>query len=176
MAALLILNLIDIRKACINGFQIDEVITMHVRNRFYALVIGFLFFTVGQRTSVMAQTRPADDLPKIIVSGLTAYKTDGPDAAIKAWIKDSPIDGSKDALAQANILRQIQDFYGAYKSFEVIRIRNLSPNIRIAYIALDFEKGPLFAKFAAYQTPQGWILTSFNFNTKDELIIPPSLE
>ena len=154
----------------------DEVLTMHVRKRFCAFVIGFLFFTVSRSTSVMAQTHTAEDLPKIIVSGLTAYKTDGPDAAIKAWIKDSPLDGSKDALAQANILRQIQDFYGAYKSFEVIRIRNLSPNIRIAFIALDFEKGPLFAKFAVYQTPQGWILTSFNFNTKDELIIPSSLE
>jgi hypothetical protein len=149
---------------------------MYIRKRFYALAVGFLLLAVGQYVSAVAQTRAPDDLPKIILSGLEAYKAEGPDAAIKAWIKGSPVDGSKEALAQANILRQIQDFYGAYKTFDVIHIRNLSPNVRIVYLALDFEKGPLFAKFAVYQTAQGWILTNFNFNTKDELIIPPSLE
>jgi hypothetical protein len=148
---------------------------MHMRRRLYVVALGFLLPMVGQFVPAVAQTRAPDDLPKIIVSGLEAYKAEGPEAALKAWIKGSPIDGSKEALAQANILRQIQDFYGVYKSFDVISTRILSPNIRIVYLALNFEKGPLFAKFAVFQTTQGWILTTFNFNTKDELILPPSL-
>jgi hypothetical protein len=163
-------------KAGQTALETDEVISMHKRKRFCALAAGLLLLTVGQYLPAVAQTHAPDDLPKIILSGIEAYKAEGPDAAIKAWIKGSPVDGSKEALAQANILRQVQDFYGAYRTFEVIRTRNLSPNVRIVYVALEFEKGPLFAKFAVYQTAQGWILTSFNFNTKDELIIPPSLE
>lgn len=148
---------------------------MHTRKSLPATAIGFLLLVIGQFVPALAQTRTTDDLPKIIRSGLEAYKAEGPEAAIKAWIKGSPIDGSKDALTQANILRQIQDFYGVYKTFDVISTRNLSPNIRIVYVALNFEKGPLFAKFVVYQTAEGWILTTFNFNTKDELIIPPSI-
>jgi hypothetical protein len=153
----------------------EEVIAVCLRKSLPAIAIGFLLLVIGHVAPALAQTRATDDLPKIIRLGLEAYKAGGPEAAIKTWIKGSPIDGSKDALTQANNLRQIQDYYGAYKTFDVISIRNLSPNIRIVYLALDFEKGPLFAKFVVYQTPEGWILTTFNFNTKDELIIPPSI-
>jgi hypothetical protein len=80
-------------------------------------------------------------LPSIIVSGLDAYKAKGPEDAVRAWIKGSPIDGSKDALSQANVLRQIHDCYGAYQGFEVFSRRELSPTARLLYLILDFEKG-----------------------------------
>jgi hypothetical protein len=137
--------------------------------------LGFLLLAIGQCVPAVAQTHASEDVPKIVLSGLDAYKADGADAAIKAWIKGSALDGSKDALSQANILRQIQDFYGSYKTFDLIHTRNVSPNIRIIYVAMDYEKGPLFAKFVVYQTQQGWILTAFTFNTKEELILPPTL-
>jgi hypothetical protein len=107
-----------------------------------------------------------------MLSGLEAYKADGPDAAIKAWVKGGPLEGSKDALSQANVLRQIQDYYGTYKAFDLIRSRNLSPTTRVIYLTLDYEKGPLFAKFVIYRTEQSWILTSFTFNTKEEMVLP----
>jgi hypothetical protein len=139
-----------------------------------ALALGLLLCMIQPYASAVAQTRPAEDVPKIVLSGLAAYKSDGADAALKAWIKGSALDGSKDALSQANVLRQIQDFYGAYESYDLILARNLSPKIRVIYIALDFEKGPLFAKFVVYQTEQGWLITNFVFNTKEELILPPT--
>jgi hypothetical protein len=148
---------------------------MHRLKYRLVFVLGFILITIGQYAPAVAQTRASDDVPTIVLSGLDAYKAEGADAAIKAWIKGSALDGSKDALSQANILRQIQDFYGSYKTFELIRTRNLTPNIKIIYLALDYEKGPLFAKFVVYQTEQVWILTTFTFNTKEELIIPPSL-
>jgi hypothetical protein len=115
-----------------------------------------------------------DELPKILLSGSEAYKAEGPEAAIKTWLKGSSMEGSRDALSQANILRQVQDFYGAYKSFELISSRNLTPTTRVIYLALDYEKGPLFAKFMFYRSEQGWIVVNFAFNTKEELIIPKS--
>jgi hypothetical protein len=137
------------------------------------VALGFFFISIAGFIHADAQTRPNNDLPPVILSGLDAYKAEGPEAAIRAWIKGSPIEGSKDALAQSNVLRQIQDFYGSYKSYDVISARILSPNIRILYLGLNYEKGPLFSKFIIFQTAQGWILTSFNFNTKEELILPP---
>ena len=104
---------------------------------------------------------------------MDAYKSKGPEEAVKAWIKGSALEGSKEALSQANGLRQVQDYYGSYESFEVINIRSISKKVRIFYVTIDFEKGPLFAKFVVYRADQGWILTSFNFNTKEELILPP---
>jgi hypothetical protein len=142
-----------------------------------ALYLAVGLFLVMPAPSLRAATsQPAsDEVPKILISGMEAYKNEGPEAAIKAWIKGSPIDGSRDALSQANVLRQVQDFYGAYKSYELIKSRDLTPTTRILYFTLDYEKGPLFAKFLIYRTEQGWIVVNFAFNTKEEVIIPSVL-
>ena len=116
----------------------------------------------------------SESLPPIIVSGLEAYKNKGPEEAVRTWTKGSAIDGSKDALSQANVLRQVQDYYGAYQAFEVVSTKDLSPKTRVIYLVLDFEKGPLFAKFVVYRSDQSWILAYFNFNTKEELVFPSS--
>ncbi|MGH9684788.1 MAG: hypothetical protein ACRD4S_14395 [Candidatus Acidiferrales bacterium] len=137
-----------------------------------SLSTALLLVVFGQCLQAGAQKPSGDEIPQYILSGAEAYKADGPEAAIKAWLKDSPLDGSKEALAQANVLRQIQDFYGAYKDFDVIRSQNISPKIQTIYLTLNYEKGPLFGKFVSYRTDHGWVLTNFAFNTKPENILP----
>jgi hypothetical protein len=147
---------------------------MRIHKCDYAVAIGLLLFMFSPCVAAAGQTTVSDDVPQIILSGLDAYKTDGPEAAVTAWIKGSAIEGSKDALSQASTLRQVQLFYGTYKSFEFVHTRNISASTKVVYLIIDFEKGPMFAKFTVYKTAQGWILTSFNFNTKEELIFPAS--
>lgn len=142
----------------------------YLRRSSFIVVLGLLLLTFGHQIGAGAQE--SSDVPKIILLGLDAYKAEGPEAALKAWVKGGPLEGSKDALSQANVLRQVQDYYGVYKAFDVIRSRNLSPTTRIFYLTMDYEKGPVFAKFVAYRTEQGWIVTTFTFNTKDDLIVP----
>lgn len=117
----------------------------------------------------------AVDLPQFVISGLNSYKAKGPEEAVKSWIANSPIDGSTAALTQANNLRQIQDFYGTYESYELVTSRAISPSTQVIYLVLRYEKGPLFARFVTYKSAKGWILTSFDFNTKQEAVFPPSL-
>jgi hypothetical protein len=140
----------------------------------FIFVVVFGPLRLGAAVPDSPHKQAPEDVPAVIVSGLDAYKIKGPDEAVKAWIKGSPIEGSKDALSQANSLRQVQDFYGSYQSFDVIGTREMSPKTRILYLMMDYENGPLFAKFVVYRTEHGWILTSFNFNTKDD-IIPSSV-
>jgi hypothetical protein len=145
--------------------------------RKYAYFLSFCILVCGQlasvaQTSGSSQKQVGDEIPPFILSGLAAYKDKGPDEAMKAWIKGSPIDGSKEALSQANNLRQVQDFYGAYQSFELIKVRDITPKTRVLYLVFDFEKGPLFVKFVTYRSDEGWILAFLNFNTKEEAILP----
>lgn len=113
------------------------------------------------------------EIQRVIVSGLDAYKEKGPEEAVRTWIKDSPIDGSKEALTQANMLRQIQDYYGSYKSFDLISSKGITDRVRVTYLVLNYEKGPLFAKFVTFRSEAStWLLTSFNFNTRPEVILP----
>jgi len=136
------------------------------------LPLGSCFLRWRHASWQVLRTTSSEEVPKVILSGLDAYKAEGPEAAMKAWIKGSPIEGSKEALSQANNLRQIQDFYGAYKTFHFIQSRNLGPTSRMIYLALDYEKGPVFGKFLVFRAEQGWILTSFLVNTHPEQILP----
>ena len=148
---------------------------MSLRKSLFAVTLALALGALGQHVRASTPQPVSDEVPKILLSGLEAYKAEGPEAAIKTWIKGSSIEGSKDAISQANILRQIQDYYGAYKTFELVSSRNLTPTTRVIYLALDYEKGPLFAKFVVYRAEVGWIVVSFTFNTKEELIFPNSL-
>jgi len=148
---------------------------MSLIRRLGRVTLGFVLVAFLQNNLAQAQKPGSDEIPKVLLAGMEAYKTDGPEAAIKAWLKGSPIEGSRDALSQANIMRQVQDYYGTYKAFEIIGSRSLSPSNRVLYFAMNYEKGPLFAKFLVYHSPDGWIVVNFVFNTKEEVVIPSNL-
>jgi hypothetical protein len=140
----------------------------------FVVVIGVLLsapIAVASGISDQSQ-KQAEDVPAIITAGMNAYRDKGPDEAVKTWIKGSALDGSKEALSQSNILRQVQDFYGTYRSFDIVSSRVISSRSRVYYLSLNFDKGPIFAKFVVYRSEQGWILTSFTFNTNFDTIIP----
>jgi hypothetical protein len=148
-----------------------------MHKKLFSFCFVFLLFTQFPsfaQTPDSSKTTAGEGLPSFLLSGLNAYKEKGPDDAVRAWIKGSAIEDSKDALSQANVLRQIQDYYGAYQDFDVVITQNLSPRTRVLYLILNFEKGPLFGKFVAYRTDKNWILAYFNFNTKEQLILPAS--
>jgi hypothetical protein len=87
-------------------------------------------------------------------------------------LKGSPLEGNRDALTQSNMLRQIQDYYGSYQSFDTISTRNLTSNAQMIYFVMNYEKEPVFGKFLIYHTKVGWVTVSFIFNTKPEVILP----
>jgi hypothetical protein len=117
--------------------------------------------------------RPVPTLPPVIVSGLDGYKSKGgAEEAIRLWVRDSPLEGSKEALAQVDTLHQAESNYGAYQWYEIVRTREVSPRTLIVYLVLDYERGPLFARFVVYRSNHRWIMTYFDFNAREESIFP----
>lgn len=141
--------------------------------RFALLLCSAVLFPVFP---ALGQAAPSSQIPEIIVAGLNAYKASGPEAAITAWLKGSPIEGNRDAMTQANQLRTIQDYYGNYRSFDVIATHAISPTSHIVYLVMNFDKGPVFGRFLLYRPDQQWIVASFNFNTNPYEVLPSSLE
>jgi hypothetical protein len=137
------------------------------------VLLGFIIALNVATTSVAN----ADELsvPPIITSGLAAYKSEGAQAAIKAWLKGSPLEASKEALSQANMLNQIHDFYGPYKSYEVIQVHTISASSKMVYLTIDCEQGAIFGKFLTFKRGDVWTVPSFKFNTEPDKILPYSL-
>lgn len=104
---------------------------------------------------------------------MVAYRDKGADEAVRTWVKDSVLDGNKDALSQANTLRQSADYYGVYRNFEILSTQELSQRVRLVYLVINYDKGPLFGKFVTYRSEDhGWLLLNFAFNRDPEAILP----
>lgn len=113
---------------------------------------------------------------EVIANGFTAYKENGAKSAIEAWIKGSGIEGSKEALAQANMLTQISDYYGKYLGYELVKKNPISKSTSVYLVVINYEKGSIFASFYTYITPGGMEVTlNFNFNTDAGKIFPSSV-
>jgi len=141
------------------------------------ILVTSCFFSLGQlitfaQSSDANQKHAIESLPPVIVYGLEAYRDKGPDEAVRAWIKGSSLEGRSEALMQADILRNAQILYGTYRYFELIGTHDLSSRSKIIYLVLNYDKGPLFGKFAVYRSEEGWILTRFEFDTKEDAILP----
>lgn len=137
------------------------------------LFISVLLFLVFPILQVGAAE---ETLPAVILNGLTAYKKSGPEAAIKAWIKGGPMEKKeKESLQYGASFKAIEEYYGSYQAHHLISTKEITPVSRFIILSMDFERGPVFARFLAYKGEKGWLLVSFDFNTKPEIILPALL-
>jgi hypothetical protein len=118
----------------------------------------------------------ADDPTSPIERGHKAYKNEGPREAIVAWTQGGPMEGNKEALSQANLLVQIQEYYGTYSGYTVVENVRISDTTRILYLTLDYQHGPVFSYFLVFRKADGsWIVPQFKFHTEAHKVWPASL-
>lgn len=137
-----------------------------------SILIISLFLLFYPIVNINAET----GIPDIVINGLGEYRSNGPEAAIMAWLKDSPMEGDKQAIGTANIFRQIENLYGSYVGYSLIKIADISETSKRIYLQMNYQKGPLYCKFLCYQFGDKWIISGqFFFDTDPEKILPDRL-
>lgn len=113
-------------------------------------------------------TRQQDfsEIPPIIFEGLHQLADQKPEDAEKAWFRGSPLEGRP----ISGDLRLLFASNGKYQSFDPISIQNLTPRLRVLYLALNFEKQPVIVKFVTYRTTDGWVLLSRKLGIDEEAL------
>ena len=108
-------------------------------------------------------------IPAFIFEGLHQLAMGKPEEAERAWATGTPA-----ALEEPNAraLRSVMADSGAYQNFDVVNVQDLTPHLRVIYLALNFERLPNIARFLLYRTTNGWILIDHRFNI-DERIFEP---
>ncbi|MCG7996973.1 MAG: hypothetical protein JAZ06_16325 [Candidatus Thiodiazotropha taylori] len=136
-----------------------------MNKRIFTLILALLIPTVS--------FAEGENATSIVTRGLEAYSKGGPSAAVKSWIKGSGLEGSKEALSQANVLRQVEDFYGSYEGYEILNNHKISNRTNMVLFVINFTKGPMFGRFQSYRTESGeWVATEFKFHTEATLVFP----
>ena len=76
---------------------------------------GLLHRFVVSRPMTAAESGPLAPIER----GMKACLDSGAKAAVQAWIQGSALAVSKEVLSQANRLKQIEDFYGAFEGYKI---------------------------------------------------------
>ena len=104
-------------------------------------------------------------IPSIIFEGLHQLGDQKPEEAEQAWFRSSPSEGQP----VSSELRSILETCGKYQSFDAVSVQDLTPRLRVIYLALNFEKQPKIVKFVVYKTPDGWILLQRKIGVDEEI-------
>jgi hypothetical protein len=107
----------------------------------------------------------AGRIPPIIFEGLHLLGDQKPEEAEKAWFRGSPSEGQ----LVSNELRFLLETCGKFQNFDTVTVQDLTPRLRIIYLALNFEKQPKIVKFVVYKTLDGWILLSRKIDIDEQL-------
>ena len=103
------------------------------------------------------------------------YSEEGAEAYLEALLKGGPLEGSKEAMSQVNMLRTIEAYYGAYVSFEVVREVDVGKRSAFIYYVLNYEQGPVFGRATGHRRGESWCVVNFKFHTEAEQIWPAPL-
>jgi len=133
-------------------------------------IISALCLTIATVPALRSQT-PA--LPGVVRAGLEAYKVSGAYSAVKTWLANSAIVEQSGATAQA--FQKAEQAYGRMVGYETLEVVPLGTHASRSYVIILYEKGPIYVWFECYKTKDDWIMTSFLFNAKADLILPPKM-
>lgn len=148
--------------------------------RRFSLVFLSLAFVCSNAASaqgtVADEARHHFDVPHIVIDGIIAYHDKGPDAAVQTWMANSSAPMRGVAQQQADILRKLPFAYGSFRDFEVLGTENLSQRVRIVYVVLNYDKGPIFGSFNLYRSvDQGWLVTKLAFSETPDIVLPATM-
>jgi len=118
----------------------------------------------------------ADDTPKIVISGMEAYKTSGFEGAFAIWLKGSPLENDKTTMTNLKgAITQIEATYGKMKGYEVLRVVKISTATTRTYAEIRYEKGPLFLYVDCYKTATGFVVPMMRFHTEADKLLPEDI-
>jgi hypothetical protein len=139
-----------------------------------AIFLCLCLFIPGSSASysqAFAANGPASaKIPPVIFDGLHQLANQKPEEVEKAWFRG--------ALAEeAAVPSDLTDYLahntvGAYQDFDVVSVQDLTPRMRILYLALNFEKNSVMVKFVLYRTTDGWILRYHKVGIDEEIFEP----
>ncbi len=122
-----------------------------------ATFLGLCLLVLGPSVSVAQAPGPNEGrIPPVLFEGLRQLANQNPEEAVKSWFHGSRMEGQPDPG-----LRGVLEHSGKYENFDAISVQDITPRLRVLYLALNFEKGPYIVKFVVYKTPDGWILQSY---------------
>ncbi len=109
------------------------------------LVCTFAFMAmVSPVRGALAQEYPP---PSVVVEGLDSLVGAGPNRALSAWLRGSPLaeDGTTASELESN-LRTLTDGFGVVVGYAVIHVHNVGPHFTRTFVIVEYSSAPVFMR------------------------------
>ncbi|MGD0538403.1 MAG: hypothetical protein ABSC03_12260 [Verrucomicrobiota bacterium] len=120
------------------------------------------------------QAAPADASARgVLEAGFSLYAKGGADLALDTWRKGGLAEMDSGKLASQNAyLRQAERAMGNYRSYEAVQTKRVGANSQILYLAINYQRGAVYARFLLFRTERDWVVQSMDFSLKPEAVMP----
>ncbi|HEV8544457.1 MAG TPA: hypothetical protein VGR78_18875 [Verrucomicrobiae bacterium] len=138
------------------------------------LTAGLISFfgLVALCTTTTPAAEPSLPMPAIIQKGLDLYKRGGVGIAFDAWQSGGAIEGDSSVAAKSRAFKDMTGLVGDYKSSEVIQLKEITRTSRIVYVAMNFKRGAIYARFLLYHAENDWVVQDMTFSIRPEAVMP----
>jgi hypothetical protein len=72
-------------------------------------------------------------------------------------------------------LQNISEHLGQALGYDLVRLFDITPNVRYAYMVVRYERQPLYARFLVYRPAREWQVNGVLWNTDASVVFPASL-
>ena len=112
-------------------------------------------------------------VPPVIQAGFDAWaKVSDPAVPFNVWKKGGLLENDNKVAPLSNYFRLIGRAVGSYKSYELVEVKRIGQNTRIIYLAMNFERGAVYARFLVYRIDNNWVVQNMDFSTRPEAMMP----
>jgi hypothetical protein len=108
----------------------------------------------------------------VLTSGFSAWTRGGASTALEAWQKGGLLEGDRKVAGELSYFNRIAPAIGAYKSADILVAQTVSQSSQLFYLAMNFDRAVVYARFLLYRTAQDWVVQNMDFNVKPEMVIP----
>ena len=134
-----------------------------------AFGLGFCCLTFCVR-AVAAE--PDSSIPSVIRAGFDFFQKQRPEQGVDAWKEGGLVGEEFKSTPHATYFRQAERTLGKYVSYEWVATKIVGKSSKILYLAINYERGAVYARFLVYRTERDWVVQSMNFNTRPEALMP----
>src|SRR6266850_1707791 len=114
-------------------------------------------------------------IPPVAAEGLDFLVKGQADSAVGTWTQAwvAPEDAAKrQQLVES--FRHLPQVVGAPLGYDLIRIVDLTPHLRRVYVLLRCQRQPVYLLIVLYSARDRWIVSSLNWHTDADHVLPPT--
>jgi len=116
--------------------------------------------------------RAQDSLPPVVHDGLEQMLAGHSDSAFLGWTAAFNAEQRQSMMDAVPVFdRTCVKVVG----YDVLKIVSLSPHLRRAYFLIRCQSQPLYLSFVLYQGAGPWAVTTINWQSDPDQLLPPSL-